>query len=99
MTKVISVFFFSSRRRHTRCYRDWSSDVCSSDLLIPEIAIHERQLPVGSEIVRRGLNDLLQFGASQLEVPGGPVDLTQEDPGDRKSVVWERVEIAAGGGS
>src|SRR5207245_4508344 len=25
------VFFFSSRRRHTSCYRDWSSDVCSSD--------------------------------------------------------------------
>src|SRR5712675_3126226 len=28
----MSVFFFSSRRRHTRCSRDWSSDVCSSDL-------------------------------------------------------------------
>src|SRR5690554_7671035 len=27
-------FFFSSRRRHTRCGRDWSSDVCSSDLEI-----------------------------------------------------------------
>src|SRR5687768_18612494 len=27
-------FFFSSRRRHTRCSRDWSSDVCSSDLLL-----------------------------------------------------------------
>src|SRR5207245_10728354 len=27
-------FFFSSRRRHTRCYRDWSSDVCSSDLVL-----------------------------------------------------------------
>src|SRR2546422_11538962 len=27
-----SLFFFSSRRRHTRCSRDWSSDVCSSDL-------------------------------------------------------------------
>src|SRR5699024_12182743 len=26
-------FFFSSRRRHTRSKRDWSSDVCSSDLL------------------------------------------------------------------
>src|SRR5687768_18337866 len=26
-------FFFSSRRRHTRCSRDWSSDVCSSDLI------------------------------------------------------------------
>src|SRR5690606_2446312 len=28
-------FFFSSRRRHTRFSRDWSSDVCSSDLLVP----------------------------------------------------------------
>src|SRR3712207_9559415 len=26
------IFFFSSRRRHTRYWRDWSSDVCSSDL-------------------------------------------------------------------
>src|SRR5437899_8820079 len=26
-------FFFSSRRRHTRCLSDWSSDVCSSDLV------------------------------------------------------------------
>src|SRR5699024_12573622 len=29
---VVSCFFFSSRRRHTRSKRDWSSDVCSSDL-------------------------------------------------------------------
>src|SRR5690554_7379799 len=29
---ICNVFFFSSRRRHTRCGRDWSSDVCSSDL-------------------------------------------------------------------
>src|SRR2546429_5602553 len=29
-----SCFFFSSRRRHTRCSRDWSSDVCSSDLYL-----------------------------------------------------------------
>src|SRR5205814_5798783 len=28
----VSSFFFSSRRRHTRCLSDWSSDVCSSDL-------------------------------------------------------------------
>src|SRR2546429_7051617 len=33
---MCSVFFFSSRRRHTRCSRDWSSDVCSSDLGAPE---------------------------------------------------------------
>src|SRR5690606_40034094 len=30
---VVEFFFFSSRRRHTRFSRDWSSDVCSSDLL------------------------------------------------------------------
>src|SRR3712207_1628106 len=29
---LIIFFFFSSRRRHTRYWRDWSSDVCSSDL-------------------------------------------------------------------
>src|SRR5437867_9583518 len=29
----ILFFFFSSRRRHTRSYGDWSSDVCSSDLV------------------------------------------------------------------
>src|SRR2546429_1071266 len=31
-TYILHSFFFSSRRRHTRCSRDWSSDVCSSDL-------------------------------------------------------------------
>src|SRR5690606_40246665 len=40
-------FFFSSRRRHTRFSRDWSSDVCSSDLLsIPD--------QVGDEMILRG---------------------------------------------
>src|SRR5437868_7716267 len=34
------VFFFSSRRRHTRSKRDWSSDVCSSDLLTNSIAAY-----------------------------------------------------------
>src|SRR5256885_3625413 len=34
----VSVFFFSSRRRHTRLQGDWSSDVCSSDLASRAIA-------------------------------------------------------------
>src|SRR2546429_2557968 len=45
-------FFFSSRRRHTRCSRDWSSDVCSSDLTKimmnvgnPQLAFDFAQLP------------------------------------------------------
>src|SRR5204863_4947343 len=35
-------FFFSSRRRHTRSLRDWSSDVCSSDLGTPRAAAGAR---------------------------------------------------------
>src|SRR5215813_1073499 len=34
-SSISASFFFSSRRRHTRCGRDWSSDVCSSDLQEP----------------------------------------------------------------
>src|SRR5438067_3070517 len=39
-------FFFSSRRRHTRSKRDWSSDVCSSDLggIMKSIAVNAEQL-------------------------------------------------------
>src|SRR2546429_484711 len=40
------LFFFSSRRRHTRCSRDWSSDVCSSDLSTP-IRAAAFPLPIG----------------------------------------------------
>src|SRR5438046_8135237 len=35
---VFFVFFFSSRRRHTRLVSDWSSDVCSSDLRTGKLA-------------------------------------------------------------
>src|SRR6478672_1455432 len=46
-------FFFSSRRRHTRSDRDWSSDVCSSDLLrrkdgaFVEVEMSSNALPDG----------------------------------------------------
>src|SRR3712207_7430970 len=42
---LIDVFFFSSRRRHTRYWRDWSSDVCSSDLGLPGVAAYEDRHP------------------------------------------------------
>src|SRR5437868_9297660 len=41
-------FFFSSRRRHTRSKRDWSSDVCSSDLNVLKpisITVEDLKLP------------------------------------------------------
>src|SRR5256884_1815289 len=41
MSSFLFYFFFSSRRRHTRCSRDWSSDVCSSDLMITQPAYQD----------------------------------------------------------
>src|SRR5256885_4494081 len=69
-------FFFSSRRRHTRLQGDWSSDVCSSDLLhrpgpcfaAPvggEVVVRARKL-VGSAQVRRG-GAFLQHGSILLD--------------------------------
>src|SRR5699024_11771360 len=46
-------FFFSSRRRHTRSKRDWSSDVCSSDLG-PHIYWFGRWPPLGVGMCRHG---------------------------------------------
>src|SRR5690554_4231920 len=41
---AMALFFFSGRRRHTRCGRDWSSDVCSSDLLFDMVEGGELQV-------------------------------------------------------
>src|SRR5699024_11926725 len=56
---LISVtFFFSSRRRHTRSKRDWSSDVCSSDL--GSMSRQEIGVPVAAELVGAERTQLLQ---------------------------------------
>src|SRR5207245_5123435 len=57
---VDGVFFFSSRRRHTRCYRDWSSDVCSSDLTTTQpvnVAELEARFDAGAEITPEALKE------------------------------------------
>src|SRR5207245_8717935 len=60
-------FFFSSRRRHTRCYRDWSSDVCSSDL-----ERRRRTLRAFHQLARaNGLLHLLRL----LAVPAAALEL------------------------
>src|SRR2546429_5372266 len=47
VVEFLKYCFFSSRRRHTRCSRDWSSDVCSSDLPDARRAALERRPPGG----------------------------------------------------
>src|SRR2546422_3862235 len=59
MNKKFCFFFFSSRRRHTRCSRDWSSDVCSSDLA-ELIRLADVQAKMEREVMG-GLRDLAKF--------------------------------------
>src|SRR5437870_8906381 len=56
-------FFFSSRRRHTRWPRDWSSDVCSSDLPVRR----EGHLQLGAHAVRRGHEDRLAVARRHVD--------------------------------
>src|SRR5690606_40693851 len=65
-TSMFIVFFFSSRRRHTRFSRDWSSDVCSSDLGGPAL-LAERGVEV-PEDVDRAVAEWRQRGAAVLYV-------------------------------
>src|SRR2546430_16826795 len=50
------MFFFSSRRRHTRFDCDWSSDVCSSDLYVIRVVDHPLEIPQGhvEHVAHRG---------------------------------------------
>src|SRR5262245_63925928 len=61
------VFFFSSRRRHTRCLSDWSSDVCSSDLDEGGVVLAEVELVVLDVIVDRA-EQPLRDGSEELPV-------------------------------
>src|SRR6266436_5713437 len=61
-------FFFSSRRRHTRCSRDWSSDVCSSDL--PGLGLRQAQ--------HRALTALPEPHRETSEEPARHVDQVAE---------------------
>src|SRR5204862_6035466 len=72
-SNYVVLFFFSSRRRHTRSLRDWSSDVCSSDLATewctsPARSMNTTPWPVGLPpssrarfILFGGINILLPF--------------------------------------
>src|SRR6266508_6649452 len=70
---MLFVFFFSSRRRHTRWPRDWSSDVCSSDLR----RAAQAAAPVRPAGARRRLAAL---GRTRWESPGRADRLVRPPP-------------------
>src|SRR5690606_39303263 len=82
-------FFFSSRRRHTRFSRDWSSDVCSSDLIQGEGDAASSPDILGAE--RLVIVEVKEFSVlSHMEISGeistNIVNLGVETVGEVKSV-------------
>src|SRR5690606_40334387 len=75
----IIFFFFSSRRRHTRFSRDWSSDVCSSDLALRISTMAD------SSLIARKIADMhVVAGAAPALIaavgtPAHPEDLRSEE--------------------
>src|SRR6266571_298396 len=63
-------FFFSSRRRHTRLTCDWSSDVCSSDLILPGIVRGELAFAIGMSEPDSG-SDLASIRTRAVRADGG----------------------------
>src|SRR5258707_13739140 len=87
------VFFFSSRRRHTRYWRDWSSDVCSSDLvqhrvrILTRLALDRNQAiaglqsrPFGGPASQHALDQYPGGGAQAKGLSHFRSDLTCLDP-------------------
>src|SRR3712207_8681093 len=97
MRHVCSFVFFSSRRRHTRYWRDWSSDVCSSDLLTGGV----RQLLGRPRVVHavRDLRDdrlLRHVGETERDRHRVQEDEAEQEVGERRSEerrVGKRVDL------
>src|SRR5437762_4695995 len=99
-----SVFFFSSRRRHTRYIGDWSSDVCSSDLMAPDRTVTALLSPTGGagrvEAAIRGAADTLRLTVAPLTAPAavlvnpGYVTLMTLSPGNTAQLAAVVTDIA-----
>src|SRR3712207_6894522 len=97
------LFFFSSRRRHTRYWRDWSSDVCSSDLREQVAGVEAVARPVAQagRHVREDLRDLVRGAGHRRAGTGGVLDEQARPLAGRlagREGVVEGERVALGGG-
>src|SRR3989442_9390350 len=81
-------FFFSSRRRHTRCGRDWSSDVCSSDLKAAS-----PPPPSPSPVAEKLIEEVVPEPDESLEIE--TTSLVDEAPGGSGSGMLEEIGRAS----
>src|SRR5438876_7894667 len=87
---LLFFFFFSSRRRHTRWTGDWSSDVCSSDLLdIPLVARHQRDVQVARLTNRLAIVQRLEHreeAAVLLDLPRQGIEVARAHRSEERRV-------------
>src|SRR5437899_872613 len=96
---VIESFVFSSRRRHTRCLSDWSSDVCSSDLALrkdmaPQFASEEQKAEPEALTPQTPGGGGRQAGARDAAKPAAPI-VPAAEPFPADTVKREAKESAA----
>src|SRR5256885_5386257 len=100
--RTVELFFFSSRRRHTRLQGDWSSDVCSSDLETAREALEFLVRAIEAAGIRPGedVSIAMDVAATQLLTPQGDYFLRRESRTlDRRGAWRGRGEISVGAGS
>src|SRR5438874_10878148 len=108
---IVNTFFFSSRRRHTRSLREWSSDVCSSDLNPAAASYGDWQL-AQAYAATGDLQKSLEYGDKALAGSPHNLDILVSQAGvaqqaknnvklmeDRKSVVEGKNVNRGDGGS
>src|SRR5690606_39835549 len=109
---LLCSFFFSCRRRHTRFSRDWSSDVCSSDLADPnempvmEIAALNGRVEPQVDAAEADFNTLgvqmrgySDVGVARQEPRGGVYRSEERRAGREGGCRWWRAHAAGSGGT
>src|SRR3712207_1424010 len=87
------IFFFSSRRRHTRYWRDWSSDVCSSDLDSDKLNKEDALTSENEEIstMQNTLEDTLNVEKSKEQSGEKESNLLSEDNASKENDVLKNI--------
>src|SRR5215510_12225386 len=89
-------FFFSSRRRHTRWPRDWSSDVCSSDLVDNPRRMRKGGIPAPGPGERDTVVDGVRWRSRETPGRGNPVVFVHGHLASSAS--WKEILVSASAG-